>query len=58
MADTTTTEAKTDQAEKAKPAPGRANDPELQRLAENINRLMGPGGDTIDVRVPRALLAA
>lgn len=56
MADTTT-EAQTDEAEKARPAPGRANDPYVIRLAEKINRLMGPGGDVIDVRAPRLAAA-
>lgn len=57
MADTTTTEAQTERGEKARPAPGRANDPAIKRLAENINRLMGPGGDVVDVRSPRLAAA-
>lgn len=62
MADIETTEADTDEAAdtagQAKPAAGRTNDPAIQRLAGHINRLMGPGGDVVDVRAPRSLAAA
>lgn len=57
MAGTTTTEAKTDDVEKAKPAPGRANDLAIIRLCESINRLMGAEGDVIDVRSIRLIAA-
>ncbi len=46
-----------DSTSKAKPAPGRKDDPAIKKLAENINRLMGPEGDVIDVRSQRLAAA-